>query len=98
MQRPDILSRVALDMHLLRILSVPIKALAGLQTDLAGVIDDWYVFCEEYVHCNTSELFKCCTKCLLTHCMTRNGDYIDDFRCNAVRLSWSHILSYQIRC
>ena len=40
-QRPDILSRVALDMHLLRILSVPIKALAGLQTDLAGVIDDW---------------------------------------------------------
>jgi predicted unusual protein kinase regulating ubiquinone biosynthesis (AarF/ABC1/UbiB family) len=42
-QRPDILGRVALDMHLLRILSGPIKALAGLQTDLAGVIDDWYV-------------------------------------------------------
>ena len=42
-QRPDILGRVALDMHLLRILSVPIKALAGLQTDLAGVIDDWLV-------------------------------------------------------
>ena len=41
-QRPDILGRVALDMHLLRILSGPIKALAGLQTDLAGVIDDWY--------------------------------------------------------
>jgi hypothetical protein len=40
-QRPDILVRVALDMHLLRILAVPIKALAGLQTDLQGVIDDW---------------------------------------------------------
>lgn len=51
MQRPDILSRVALDMHLLRILSVPIKALAGLQTDLAGVIDDWYAYYYELTSC-----------------------------------------------
>lgn len=40
-QRPEILSRVALDMHLLRVLAEPIKFVAGLQTDLAGVIDDW---------------------------------------------------------
>lgn len=40
-QRPDILTNVALDMHLLRELFVPVKAIFQLNTDLAGLIDEW---------------------------------------------------------
>jgi ABC1 atypical kinase-like domain len=42
-QRPNILEQVALDMHLLRELSIPLKALFNLNTNVTGVIDDWGV-------------------------------------------------------
>ena len=40
-QRPDILENVALDMHLLREVFVPLKRLFQLNTDLVGLIDEW---------------------------------------------------------
>ena len=40
-QRPAILENVALDMHLLREVFVPLKRLFQLNTDLVGLIDEW---------------------------------------------------------
>jgi len=40
-QRPNIVEQVALDMHLLRSLAGPSKALFNLQSDLVGIVDDW---------------------------------------------------------
>ena len=40
-QRPDILDLVALDMHILREAAPFIKKIAGLESDLVGIVDDW---------------------------------------------------------
>jgi predicted unusual protein kinase regulating ubiquinone biosynthesis (AarF/ABC1/UbiB family) len=40
-QRPDIVQQVALDMHILRSIAPIAKELAGLQSDLEGLCDDW---------------------------------------------------------
>lgn len=40
-QRPYILERVAIDMHILRSFAPILKSIAGLQSDLVGLVDDW---------------------------------------------------------
>lgn len=40
-QRPNILENVALDMHILRSAAPVVRSLAGLQSDLVGIVDDW---------------------------------------------------------
>lgn len=40
-QRPDILEQIALDMHLLRIILPVIRDIAGLQSDVMGIVDGW---------------------------------------------------------
>ena len=40
-QRPEILDLVALDMHILREAAPLIKKIAGLESDLVGIVDDW---------------------------------------------------------
>ena len=40
-QRPQILDRVAIDMHILRSAAPLLKAVGGLQSDLVGLVDDW---------------------------------------------------------
>jgi predicted unusual protein kinase regulating ubiquinone biosynthesis (AarF/ABC1/UbiB family) len=40
-QRPDILENIALDMHILRSIAPVVKSIAGLQSDLVGIADDW---------------------------------------------------------
>lgn len=40
-QRPNILEQIALDMHLLRIILPFIRDLAGLQSDVFGIVDGW---------------------------------------------------------
>jgi predicted unusual protein kinase regulating ubiquinone biosynthesis (AarF/ABC1/UbiB family) len=40
-QRPQILERIALDMHILRQAAPILKKVGGLQTNLTGVVDDW---------------------------------------------------------
>ena len=40
-QRPDILDKVALDMHVLREAAPLIKKIVGLESDLVGIVDDW---------------------------------------------------------
>lgn len=40
-QRPNVLENVALDMHILRTAAPLVKSLAGLQSDLVGIVDDW---------------------------------------------------------
>ena len=42
-QRPNIMNQIALDMHLIREVSGPIKRIFNLNTDFVGVVDTWGV-------------------------------------------------------
>ena len=47
-QRPNIMDQIALDMHLIREVSGPIKRIFNLNTDFVGVVDTWgYGFVDE---------------------------------------------------
>ena len=47
-QRPNIMEQIALDMHLIREVSGPIKRIFNLNTDFVGVVDTWgYGFVDE---------------------------------------------------
>lgn len=47
-QRPQIMQRIALDMHILRSAAPVLKAVGALQSDVVGLVDDWgYGFVNE---------------------------------------------------
>jgi len=58
-QRPKSVEKIALDMHLVRTVSPPLKALFNLATDLVGTVDNWGVgFVDELDYMKESENAK----------------------------------------